>query len=323
MRGTTVLVVMLVAGGCRYDAAALGSSHGPTDDTATTASSAGASSSTTGTTGGLDTAATFNVPTTGDATTDASTGQTSTTGPEVPMLIDDGLLARWYLDEASEGQGPRAALDHHPPPATLELYYGADSPTWAVVDGSRGLRWLEAERGGRAQVPLAGTKLESELIAAPQATFELVLSVTGVTGMGSRFLHVGVDMVPEDLAIGSSDLTEIELRWTGNVMRKFAASLTGARQILHVVVDTTQDDPLQRLRAYLDGEELVPIDAGAPAQGEGLPLLPESALVLGNRSGGSRTFRGTLQYAAIYTLPFGPAEVEHNLPLLKASDDAP
>jgi hypothetical protein len=308
--------MMLAGVGCRYDAGALGTS-GLSDGETTAATSGGASSSSgSPSTSGLDTGATFEVPGTGDT----STSELGTTGPDVPTLVDLGLLARWYVDEASEGQDPPAVLDHHAPAVDLELVYSSSSPAYAELDGSRGLRWLAEERGGRAFAPILGTKLETELTAIQQATFEVMVAVTAVSTSASRYLNVGTPDLPSDISIGSPALDEVEVRW-GELTCRFKASLTGARQLLHVVVDTPHADPLQRVRVYQDGVPLVRLNDAAPAQGEGLPLLPTSMIVLGNRTNGGRTFRGSLQYAAIYTVAFGDVEIQQNRSVLLESDD--
>jgi len=317
VRGTSVLVAVLVGIGCHYDAGALGPSEGSTATTAATPEDT-SSSTRVSLTSGMTTATTFDDA----ATSDASTDELGTTGPDVPMLVDLGLLSRWYLDEASEGQDPVAALDHHAPAVDLELRYSDASPSYAVLDGNRGLQWLSQDRGGRAVVPIFGTKLETELTMATEVTFELVVAVTAVSDMYSRYLHIGSIMLPADLSIGSSRLDEVEVHW-GGIFRRYAANLDGGRQVIHVVIDTTQDDPIQRLRAYLDGVELVHITDQAPAQGEGLLLLPTSDLVLGNRTDGGRTFQGSLQYAAIYTAVLDEAQLENNAAVLMTNDDTP
>jgi hypothetical protein len=326
MRDVRTLVAGLLAAGCSYDAGALGSSPGPDPGDTTISSTEGASSSTAGlATGGVATEATVGEITTGETTAGGGTDEGSTTGPAPPPLIDAGLLARWYVDEASEGQAPFAVIDHQPPGVDLELVYAPDSPAYATADDSRGLRWLEAGRGGRAIVDIAGTKLETELAGATQVTFELVVAVSAVgpSGDTSRFLHVGAADAAGDFVIGSNALDRLELRWAGGLIRRFEASFSGQRQVVHVVFDTEAGDAMERLRAYFDGVELVPLGTSVPDARQGLPLSPTSSLVLGNRNEGTHTFRGSLQYVAIYTEAFGAAEIEHNRSVLQVSDDAP
>lgn len=323
-----MLVMVLLAVGCPYDAGGLGTSSQSTggESSSTTAGGDGPSPSSTST-GSVD-----GGTTTGGSTSSSSSGggsgssgsSGSSTGPDVPMLIDEGLLARWYLDEAASGMAPSAVIDHQPPAVDLPLVYDADQPRYDVVDDSRGLVWSATQLSGRAVLDIAGTKFESELTGATQATFEIVLSVEEVTTDLSRFIHFGDGAGGGDFAIGSPFLDRIVLRWGGSTLREFESDFGGTdRRVLHVVVDTDAGAPDDRLRAYLDGMRLPLTNPGAPGQGEGLPLDQNSALALGNRSDGTRSFRGHLQYAAIYTEVLDQAQLEHNVDVLLASDDAP
>ena len=320
-----VLVMVLLAVGCTYDAAGLGpSSQSTGGESSTTASGEGPSPSSTST-GGVDGGTTTGGSTSGTGSSSSGSGEPGTsTGPDVPMLIDEGLLARWYLDEAASGMAPSAVFDHQPPEVDLPLVYDADQPRYDVVDDSRGLVWSATQLSGRAVLDIAGTKFESELTGATQATFEIVLSVEEVTTDLSRFIHFGDGAGGGDFAIGSPFLDRIVLRWGGSTLREFESDFGGTdRRVLHVVVDTDAGAPDDRLRAYLDGMRLPLTNPGAPGQAEGLPLNQSSAITLGNRSDGTRSFRGRLQYAAIYTEVLDQAQLEHNVDVLLASDDAP
>lgn len=325
MRGTLVLgVALLVAAGCRYDPSGFGTgtTGGSASDDTTAASSMGASSSSSSSRGGSEGEASTSGTTTGDASSESTTA-TGTTGPDVPVLVDDSLLARWYLDEAASGQAPRVVIDHHPPGTDLALVYTNEWPTYDVYEGNRGLRWTEVGRNGRALVDIAGTELATALTDATEVTFELVVVVNEVMPEFSRLLHIGTGNTAGDFAIGSSQIDRLALRWQGNTIRELEVDFGAQRHVLHVVVDTPAADPVERLRAYLDGVPLVSTGSGAPAQGQGLPLFPTAALTLGNRSDGQRSFRGRLQYAAIYTAVLDAAQLEANASVLLASDDAP
>jgi hypothetical protein len=319
------VLVGVVAAGCKFDPNGLGGAEGPGLGDTTTAST-GVVSTTSGTTlGGVDT--TVGMSSSGDdtaitTTTAASTGEGGSTGPAPPALVDTGLLARWYIDEASDGQGPLLVIDHQPPGVDVIPAYSAFMD-YGTVDDNRGLEWSAPGMGGRPLVAIAGTKLETELDDATQVTFELVLAVDEVTGDLSRFLHIGTSAEGGDFAIGATTLDSLELRWRGETLRTFEASFTGDRQVLQVVVDTDQAKPVDRFVAYLDGVALHPLDEGAPDQGQGLQLEATSSLVLGNRTDGQRSFRGALLYAAIYTAALAPTDLEYNRGILSTSDDAP
>lgn len=317
-----MLSVVLLASGCVYDATGLGTSSQSTGSESSTTASVEATSSSSTSTGGVDGTSTTGGPA---GSSSSSSGEPGTsTGPEVPMLVEEGLLARWYVDEAASGTDPTVVVDHQAPGVDLPLVYAAGQPTYGELDGSRGLVWDASRLDGRAAVDIAGTKLEDELIGATEATFELVVSVEEVTTDVSRLLHFGNGGAGGGFAIGSPFLDRLVLRWAGQTLCEFESDFGGPeRRVVHVVVDTNAVEPDDRLRAYIDGVALVLVDAGAPDEGAGLPLDPAGALALGNRSDGQRSFRGHLQYAAIYTAAFDQAQIDGNVELLLASDDEP
>lgn len=316
-----VLSVVLLTGGCSYDAAGLGTSSESTGSESSTSAGMEGPSSTS--TGGVDGTTTGSSSSSGSAGSSSGEPDTST-GPEVPMLVEEGLLARWYVDEAAAGTDPTAVIDHHAPGVDLPLVYADDQPMYAALDGNRGLGWDAIQLDGRAVVDIAGTKLESELTGTTEATFELVLSVEEVTTDVSRFLHFGGGGGGGDFAIGSSFLDRLVIRWGGSTLCEFESDFgSPERRVVHVVVETNATDANERVRAYIDGVALMLTDAGAPDQGAGLPLDPSAALTLGNRSDGQRSFRGHLQYAAIYTTVLDQEQIDGNVALLLASDDAP
>lgn len=324
MRGVGWLVLGLGLAGasCSIDAAGIGPPGTGADATATATSTETTTAADATTADASSTSSTTDASATGDAS--SGSGSTDgTTASEPEGLLDTGLLARWYIDEAEADQRIERLVDSHAPAVDLALDYHGNSPSFAVVDGNRGLQWPEVGQNGRPQAPIMGNKLYDDLGGASEVTFELVLAVQEVDTDTSRFLHFGDGNQSGDFVIGSDDPGLLELRWDGIDSRRFAATFTGARQVLHVVVDTSEGGPENRFRAYLDGVELASMGSQAPALGAGLPLDPSSSLVLGNRADGQRSFRGTLHYAAIYRAAFEPEDVAHDTAVLLASDDAP
>lgn len=270
-------------------------------------------------------------PTSGDSTdgpgtttvVDDTSGDSST-GEPAPSLIDDDLLARWYIDEASRGQAPPQLLDAAPSPLDLTIIYFDDSPFFDGAPGFLGLRWFEAGRDGRALAPIADTKIEDDLDNAQEATIELVLSVEELVGNNSRFFHIGTGQNGGDLGIVADDLQLLRVRWNASAVRSFEVQLDGSPQILHLVIDTTQDAANERILAYVDGvPSPLAVSGPTPSQGEGIPLRASSSLVLGNRTDGNRSFAGELSYAAIYSTAFEPEQVQHNVQVLAQSNDSP
>lgn len=321
MRGLLPIGLALSIG-CSFDADGFGSGGpdlvGASSSSGTTSSSSSGSPEP-GTTSDEGTATFGSPPATTTGESESSSTGDGTTGGD--GMIDQGLLARWWIDEATEGQGPPTLLDDAKSPLPLSLIYDAGWPVFTVQDGSRGIYWDQVGRNGRAQSTIMGNKLGTLLDDSTTATFELVLSVDGLIGQTSRFLHVG-NGSGTDLAIGSNDFGLLEVRWRNVATMYFSTMWTGDRQILHVVVDTSQPAPVDRVRAYVDGVELQPTAESGPTQ-VGLPFADNASFVLGNRGDGQRSIAGSLHYAAVYLDPFKPTQVAINAAALKASDDGP
>ncbi len=326
MRSVALALYLGILCGCEYDAEGLGSTGpsidttmGPTSGTTTPSTTTAVDSSTSAL---PDTGTTLGPPgtTTGiDSTT--GEGSSDSTGTPSP-LVDNGLLARWFIDEANAGQTPTELLDVTMLPVALSLTYPDRVMTFDEQGGNRGLRWMTTGNSGRPSALIGGTKLETQLATAQQATIELVLDVEAVLGVTSRFIHFGVGGTSQ-LVLGARALDSLEFRWGALVAREFAVDLTGGRQVIHLVIDTTQVRPIDRIRAHRNGTPLdvTFIDMGSPAQGEGLPLTNTASLTLGNRGNGQRSFAGRLGYAALYTQPLSPSELTQNADALGESDD--
>lgn len=261
-------------------------------------------------------------------TTDQSTGTTE--GPQTdssstggPSLVDTGVIARWYIDEAGEGQEPGLLADSIAPPINLVLSYDGKSPVFDTDDGNRGLRWSDAADNGRASAPIAGSKIQTDFDGETEGTIELVLEVDDVQPQTSRFIDFG-SAAQSDLAVGSNDLDLLEIRWADNRMY-FETMYSGERQILHVVIDTNQARPSDRVVVYLDGAPLMvapsPPLSTFPERGEAIPLEGTSSVTLGNREAGMRSFEGALRYAALYSTALTADDLDNNLMLLGDSDD--
>ncbi|MCH9685111.1 MAG: hypothetical protein K0V04_26980 [Deltaproteobacteria bacterium] len=190
MRSTAALALASLAIACSFNADGLGSSSANLGTT-----SGGASATSTGEqqptqeTTSLDTGGTVgNPPGTSDSGPgtglDSSSGdaESSSTGEPPTPLIDDGLLGRWYIDDAAAGTPPDQMLaDSAPSPFDLLMVYVEDAPDFAMVDGNLGLRWLAAEQYGRPMAPVFNTKIHQTLGVSTAATFEIVVVIQDVS----------------------------------------------------------------------------------------------------------------------------------------------
>jgi hypothetical protein len=246
-------------------------------------------------------------------------------------LVDRELVVRYYIDEVASGTDPDQLLDAAPDPLNLELEYG--EAEFVELEGNRGLRWPAAEGDGWATVPVDDTKIRSALDGATAATIEVVLAVGAVSSQGSRFTHLGDDgNLAGHFTLRSRDMSSVELQMqpadasggstpTGRWDVDLASE---GRLVLHLVVDTEQPEPADRLRLYVNGIETAADDAlDPPGLGRAIALPPDRYFTVGNRHSGSRSFEGSLFYAAMYGGALEADGIEQNFELLRERDDSP
>lgn len=245
---------------------------------------------------------------------------------DVPAdMVDRGLLTRYFIDEAGSGTGPSLLMDSAADPLPLALAYDGGEPVFVEIAGNRGLRWTELGNDGFAGVLLNGTKVHTALDGATAATVEVVLSVEATDPDGSRFSHIGVG-ADSYFSLESHLDSRVEFHWEGQVKKtsgRWNLDLPSrGRFVAHMVFDTTQNTPRDRLRLYVDGQEVPSNTQDDPLPGDTV-TLPGGALyyVLGNREVGGRTFRGTLFYAALYGEALTAQEVAANAARLLVDDD--
>ncbi len=330
VRHSTALVLGCLCVACNYDPAGLPTSTGPTLGTNGGASTATATTISDAPTSSADptmpdSGDTIGVPPTSSGTTgpgDPTSTGTAGTGSSIPPLIDLDLLARWYIDDAVQGQNSKTLHDVVPPSLDLMMQYQGNSPVFESRGGNLGLRWTSVMEDGRGMAPIARTKIETVLGMSRQATFEFVVAIDAVEATGSRIIHIGNDNEGGNFAISTMNNQELDLRWGNGFAAFHQIQWTGDRQVLHVVVDTNAAVPEERLLVFLDGVVMPPTSVQtSPTLNQVVPLENDDTLTLGNRSDGFRSFQGRLQYAAIYTRAFTQDQVVTNGVTLALTDD--
>ncbi len=306
--------------------------------TSTTSTSAGSQTASASASASAEDDTTASSPTTSStdpATSSPSTddGSSSTTGDDGSLRGDDAVLVRYLLDQQSSGALNLDVEDIGPPPELdLAPFFDDGQPNYVEVDGNRGLRWDVHGQGGRAQSPVAGTKLE-DLDGATEASFEFVVEVTGVfpdTEPFARLLVWQPDIVPYNLdagvltSRGKGGEFAIDFRgsWQpggGLPMARWSMAGYSGRVVVHMLIDTLATDTL---RVFMNGNEIAPEIMNEPSEGETLVVRSESFLVLGNRPANNTSFGGTIFYAAIYDRALTVNEVTHNAARLAIDDDS-
>jgi hypothetical protein len=251
---------------------------------------------------------------------------TDTEGPSLE-LDDEGVIVRYYLDEANDGNAPTHALDDIIP--RLDLPHDWQETVSYAVDasGNRGLRWSRAEEDGGPRITVEGTKVRDRLEGKTTATIEFVANVRGVAEAGgSRFVAICHGDADVRLGLLSEDPHQVWFRWRNGKNAAFwdVDLFNLGRAVFHVVLDTTGDED-DRVRLYINGMKLPVIKGGGdwPTAGQPIDFHNSSELVLGNRPPGERSFEGVLYYAALYDVAFAENRIAHHVAVLSKSDDRP
>ena len=276
-------------------------------------------------------------------------------GGTTPALVDRGLIARYFINEAASGTSPTTLADAASDPLPLALDYGAtaggggsggaasnNNATFSEDSGHRGLAFAVKNGGGGAFVSIANTKLTA-LHGVGRATIECVATIQdgGASNTCSRISHLGVNEYGTFTLCTHSNGTKLSLRFNDEepgaggmepaVREAWDVDLTSAgRTVLHAVLDTTLSEA-DRLRLYVDGAGQGDGSTfGRPAQlNEGIDLsagncgatLDGCKYIVGNRNDDDSTIEGTIYYCALYGAALDANEIANNVAILQASDD--
>lgn len=318
------LLGTVVGAGCGFDWDGLDPRVSATSTTTSTAVAGGAAGgSATGGAGGAD------------GTGGGATGGGGGAGG-APTLRDDGVLARFYLDDGGPGQESANVVDTIDD-LSLPITYEGTSPTFVASSTGLGLRWDSQTTQALASGPLAGGLLQMGLNGAQQLTIELVLEVDATPNAQMRALQVStLNNVSGDVGVQLDPNT-------GRVAIDFNDTMSGSdfnglwepsllgrgRVVLHVLFDTTQAEEADRAMLFIDGVRSEPGLPGAVpvqpiTQGDSLVVSPVHFLAIGNREANpARPFPGTIFYAALYQGALTEAAIQNNVAVLSSSDDAP
>jgi len=239
------------------------------------------------------------------------------------------LLGRYWFNEAPSGQDPDTVFDDQASPVNLAITY--DTPlNWSVTDGHRGLNGSNGTHVGVAQGDATGTKYQTTLDGASRASFAVVTEWTSTgaaqaiagfyTSGGSRVVHFGtLSNGALDIWLRTQAQTDLRVRWGDT------GWADGTRRVFHLVYDSDDPTPENRVRLYVDG-----VDQGAgtlasgswPASGEALDLSGSISIAALNEAGAVEDpTQGTVFYYAVYDGALTGSEVSSDATALLADDD--
>ncbi|MEQ9320735.1 MAG: LamG-like jellyroll fold domain-containing protein [Polyangiaceae bacterium] len=241
-------------------------------------------------------------------------------GTDPTGLSDDGLLARYFFDDARRGMAPTTALDASPNDVHLSIVFDNGELLWDTLNDNAGLRWPNPGADGSAQViDVSDTPLGEGLAGSPTATVEVVARIDAVTGTSSRLFDIG-HAAQTQLSLGSDILGSFEVRLADTAMGTFSSTdAIGTRQVYHLVIDL---DAMGRkaVALYADGAPHPTMSRHA-VMTMGIPIDSLDAFVVGNRLDGNRSIEGFIGYVALYDVPFDDARIADHTARLLASDD--
>lgn len=344
MRWSPIPLALLSLAACSFETkgSSQGSASGSGGETgASTEADATSDATTSATTSqgattsdGSATVASESTTTTDDTTTqsddsgvidDSTSEDTEARCEGTQCLSDDHLLVRYFLDEPALGLGPTTALDATPSPLNLAINTGDAGPAHVEDDSSWGLEWTLPGGSGVATAGIAGTKI-AQLDAQTTATIEVVARVEAAVTEPSRFIHVGSGSEGGRFTLSTSSLNRVVFVWQGETScawNDLPDLGPDDRVVLHAVLDTSAA-PEERLTLYVDGDPAPPPACTVPVfEGQAIALSGTESFNLGNRANGNRSFQGMLYYAAVYTAPLSPEQVDEHATILLDSDDSP
>lgn len=249
-------------------------------------------------------------------------------------LVDDGLLARYFLDAyGTDGK----LVDSGPEPGlSLDVVSDGERLNLEGEAGRVGIRWMNL--GGNARVeaafPSTATPPSKLLVSKAALTLETVVSVTAaaVEGVPSRILYLGTDtgeFGKYSLSAGDPDgmgNRELLFHIYANSQTLFVGQWFIPLEelerpcVLHLVLNAAEGV----VDLYVNGDVRTnAILDRPPADYVFTWAEPTWYLVLGNTRKAGRSFRGSIQYAALYGKPLTPEQVKANAATLAKSDDGP
>jgi hypothetical protein len=255
-----------------------------------------------------------------DADPDAPAIDAPIDGPP-PMLVDRGLVARYFIDEAASGRTPTMLVDSAALPVSIPITYA--EAEYIETNGNRGLRWSAASSAGKLEVALGGSKLDTRLTNTPDITIEIVLHIAGSgTGNGNESQIAGMRGSNPDFMLTSLNNTDLRFfRPFGTEGATWVNANTQQRMVLHLVYDTTLQVATSRIELFRDAMLLVKTTGSAPTQNSQVGLGGSDDLMIGNRQNQDRSINGTIFYVAYYDVALTPTEIATNTQRLLANDD--
>jgi hypothetical protein len=243
-------------------------------------------------------------------------------------LVDTGLFARYYLDEAGSGTGPTVVNDSGPNAYHLnDVVYGSTLSWVTEAGGQRGLHSTTAGQAVYAKRRATTSDALVQLSGGKKWTIEIV--AVNVRGTDSYERVVALHPVTHTSVSPLSIVTSAGY-FIGSFGNKSGGTFvvdgawgTTSLAVFHLVIDSTQATVANRAVWYRNGTirtngsvNTVPLD-------QTLTLDTDYELLIFNRHTYNRSPTGTILYAAVYADAMTAADIENNATILLANSDSP
>ncbi|MFN0245348.1 MAG: LamG-like jellyroll fold domain-containing protein [Kofleriaceae bacterium] len=237
-----------------------------------------------------------------------------------PMLVDRGLVVRYFIDEAASGQPQTLLVDSAPTPISLPITYG-EAQYVETTEGHRGLQWAAVSGDGKIEQALSG-KLFTRLTNSLDITIEVVVQITASGSSGSESQITGLRGSNPDFMLTALNTTDLRFfRPFGTEGATWTNANMQQRMVLHLVYDTSLQNANSRIELFRDGSMLVKTTGSVPMQNTEVNLGSSDALMIGNRQNQDRSINGTIFYVAYYDVALTATEIMTNTERLLANDD--
>ena len=240
-----------------------------------------------------------------------------------PPLVDDGLVARYFLDEQESGPPTRPVRDAHgTPPFDLQPRTSDSGPLFELNEYGRHVSWTSADSGGQLAAPVGGTRIESTFDNTDTFTIEAVVHVDAADA-DSRIVHLGG--IGDQGAFALIVTTHsIELSRRGALNVSWSVRFPGTRNEVVLTLTFNGDATAARDRAvlYVNGARVIARNPQQlPTLGSRISVDANDELVIGNQPGGMWSFDGFVGYLALYEVALRPSVVRQNAHRLLIWDD--
>ena len=240
----------------------------------------------------------------------------ATSAPPTP------LLARYWMEEASSGQGPTQLLDDQASPLNLPITYDGANYSYTAPATGRGWTSTTNNNQGRATTLVDGTKIQTTLDGATAATIEIVVAIDALNSSWSRLIHIGDNSDSGYFTLSSPNTTTLAFTSLVTNRGQWNPGFDGTRAVFHLVYDSSEPTAGDRVRLYKNGTLLTSTGGTAPPLNETLSIPNGKYFAIANRELCCRSFDGAIYYAAVYDGALTAAEASTKSTALLALDDS-